>query len=103
VVTVGDKKIFAYEVNGKQEFKAFDDGNLPSLLSLPYLQFVKESDPIYVNTRAHILSKANPYFFESGKISGIGSSHTPPHNVWPLAIITQILTTQDKLEIKNCL
>lgn len=63
IVTVGGNQIFAYEVNGKGDFKAFDDANLPSLLSLPYLQFVSEADPIYLNTRYHILSKANPYFY----------------------------------------
>ena len=38
---VNGKEIFAYEVNGKGEAKTFDDANLPSLLSLPYLQFIK--------------------------------------------------------------
>ncbi len=40
VVKVDSRKIFAYEVNGKGDSKTFDDANLPSLLSLSYLQFV---------------------------------------------------------------
>ena len=96
-------KVFAYEVNGLGESKTFDDANLPSLLSLSYLQFVDENDKIYKNTRKHILSHENPYYFVSGDIRGIGSSHTPSGNIWPLALITQILTTEDEKEIKKCL
>jgi meiotically up-regulated gene 157 (Mug157) protein len=40
VVKVNGKSVFAYEVNGKGDSKTFDDANLPSLLSLPYLQFI---------------------------------------------------------------
>ena len=96
VVDFNGKTIFAYEVNGKGEAKTFDDANLPSLLSLSYLQFVDSKDEIYRNTRIHILSHENPYFFKEGKISGIGSSHTPVGSIWPLALMTQVLTTQDE-------
>jgi uncharacterized protein len=103
VVSVRGSRVFAYEVNGKGEAKTFDDANLPSLLSLSYLQFVGEDDPTYLATRKHILSSSNPYFYQDGNISGIGSSHTPPGNVWPLALITQILTSQDAEEMRGCL
>ncbi len=103
VVTLKDKKIFAYEVDGKEQYKTFDDANLPSLLSLPYLQFVNEDDEIYANTRSHLLSTANPYFYQNGNIKGIGSSHTPTNSIWPLALMTQALTTKDRDEIRNCL
>lgn len=73
----------------------FDDANIPSLLSLPYLQFVKLDDPIYKNTRQHILSSANPYYFSNDKFSGIGSSHTNFRHVWPLALTIQILTSNN--------
>lgn len=81
----------------------FDDANLPSLLSLPYLGFVTKTDPTYLDTRAFLLSTANPYFYQHGDIKGIGSSHTPPSSIWPLALITQILTTDNRDEIRNCL
>lgn len=95
VVEVGGQKVFAYEVNGKGESKTFDDANLPSLLSLPYLQFIEVEDELYIQTRKHILSPKNPYFFSRDNIKGIGSSHTPSGNIWPLALITQILTTKN--------
>lgn len=73
------------------------------MLSLSYLKFVGENNEIYQNTRKHILSKSNPYFYQAGGISGIGSSHTPHGNIWPLALITQALTSRDSQEIKGCL
>lgn len=38
-----------------------------------------------------------------GSIHGIGSSHTPHMYIWPLALMTQILTSQSDEEIKNAL
>ena len=32
--------IFAYEVDGMGNYRLYDDANLPSLLSLPYFNFV---------------------------------------------------------------
>lgn len=51
VVDRQGKKVFAYEVSGKGEQVVFDDANLPSLVSLAYLRFVKIDDEIYRNTR----------------------------------------------------
>ena len=44
-------KIYAYEVNGFGSYNLMDDANVPSLLSLPYLDAVKNTDPVYINTR----------------------------------------------------
>lgn len=85
------------------KFKLYDDSNLPSLLSLPYLGFANRTEPLYVNTRALILSKKNPFYFEQGNFKGQGSSHTPHNYIWPLALIVQALTTDSEEEIKNCL
>lgn len=93
VITRDGKEIFAYEVNGFGDYKLIDDANLPSLLSLPYLRFVEVSSKIYQNTREYILSTRNPYYYGSGSINGIGSSHTSRDYIWPLALMTQILTT----------
>lgn len=48
--------MFAYEVDGNGNYRLYDDSNLPCLLSLPYLSFLNDSDPIYINTRKFILS-----------------------------------------------
>jgi len=57
--------IYAYEVNAFGSYNLMDDANVPSLLSLPYLDAVKLSDPIYQNTRKLLLSGSNPFFFNS--------------------------------------
>lgn len=97
------KKIFAYEVDGSGQSVVFDDANLPSLVSLSYLRFVPPDDEVYKNTREFMLSPKNPYFYSNGKLEGIGSSHTSPNYVWPLALITQMLTSRDNREIRKCL
>ena len=94
IINRENEKIFAYEVNGFGDYRLMDDANLPSLLSLPYLSFLPENDPIYQKTREYLLSTRNPYFYGSGSISGIGSSHTNREYIWPLALMTQILTSQ---------
>jgi meiotically up-regulated gene 157 (Mug157) protein len=38
-----------------------DDAGVPSLLSAPYLGSCSPVDPVYVNTRRFVLSKANPF------------------------------------------
>ena len=41
-----------------------DDANVPSLMSIPYLGYCSADDEIYKNTRAFVLSKENPYYYE---------------------------------------
>lgn len=103
IIERNNKQIFAYEVNGFGDYRLYDDANLPSLLSLPYFDFVPRNDTIYQNTRAFLLSVQNKYFYQRNSISGIGSSHTSPEYIWPLALMTQILTSDNDAEIKNCL
>ena len=55
--------VYAYEVDGLGKFRLYDDANLPSLLSLPYLGFASKDDPLYLNTRALVLSNKNPFYF----------------------------------------
>lgn len=41
------------------------DANVPSLIALPYIGFLPNTDPLYNNTRRMLLSlDGNPYFGE---------------------------------------
>ena len=79
-----------------------DDANVPSLLSLPYLEAVKNTDDIYLNTRKLVLSDYNPFFFKGKKGEGIGGPHAGVEMIWPLSIIMRALTSSDNEEIKKC-
>lgn len=93
-------KMYAYEVDGKGHYLLIDDANVPSLLSLPYLDKKFATDPVYQNTRRYILSNENPYFVQGSLGKGMGS-YTGPDQFWPMAICTQILTSHDRDEIKE--
>ncbi|KAJ4374953.1 hypothetical protein N0V83_002032 [Neocucurbitaria cava] len=95
----GGNKIYAYEIDGYGSANLMDDPNIPSLLSAPFLSYTTLHDPIYRNTRRRILSKSNPYFSWGPVISGVGSPHTLPGKVWPMALIMTILTSEDDVEI----
>ena len=95
--------IYAYEVNGFGSINLMDDANVPSLLSLPYLNAVKWNDPLYKNTRRFVLSQSNPFFFKGGIGEGIGSPHTGMEMIWPISIIMRGLTSNNNAEIKNCI
>lgn len=96
--------VFAYEVDGYGGRIIMDDANMPSLLALPLLGFLSNEDKIYQNTRRMILSTANnPYYLEGTAIQGVGSPHTPSRNVWPMSLLVQIMTSNDKKEISSCL
>lgn len=99
----GPERVYAYEVDGLGNSFLADDANVPSLLSLPMLGWCGVADPIYKATRSRILSKANPYFYAGTAASGIGSPHTPPDQVWPIAIAVQGLTSDDPIEKRDLL
>jgi meiotically up-regulated gene 157 (Mug157) protein len=75
-----------------------DDANVPSLLSLPYLNVsalrIPEMPKIYKHTRELVLSPRNPWFFNfpSG-VGGIGSPHTGKQKIWPMSWIMQGITS----------
>jgi len=96
-------KIYAYEVDGYGNQLFMDDANVPSLLSLPYLNAVEADDPIYRNTRSFVLSEYNPYFYKGKAAEGIGGPHVGLNMIWPLAIIMRALTSTDRKEIDYCL
>lgn len=96
-------KVYAYEVNGFGSFNLMDDANVPSLLAMPYLSAVKNSDPIYQATRALVLSSDNPFFFQGKAAEGIGGPHAGVDMIWPLSIIIRGLTSSGDAEIKSCI
>ena len=91
--------IFAYEVDGFGSQSFMDDANVPSLLSLPYLEVLAKDEESYLKTKKFLLSDANPYYFHNSEISGIGSLHTPKEHVWPIAIAIEGLVSLDESEI----
>ncbi|MBS4957122.1 MAG: glycoside hydrolase family 125 protein [Clostridium sp.] len=91
--------IYAYEVDGLGNYNLMDDANVPSLLSIPYIEYKDIDDEIYQNTRKFILSKNNPYYYEGSVAKGIGSPHTPPEYIWHISLSMQGLTTKNEKEI----
>jgi meiotically up-regulated gene 157 (Mug157) protein len=95
--------VYAYEVDGLGHSLLIDDANIPSLLSAPYLGYVSTADQTYQNTRRMLLSTANPNFHSGTVASGIGSEHTPPGMIWPLAILMQAFTADSQSEQDECI
>lgn len=95
--------IYAYEADGLGHHTLMDDANVPSLLSLPYLGYCAADDPIYLNTRRWILSRENPYYYSGTAAAGVGSPHTPPRYIWPIALAVQGLTSLDRAEQERIL
>jgi meiotically up-regulated gene 157 (Mug157) protein len=96
-------KVYAFEVNGFGSYHLMDDANVPSLLSLPYLNAVDKNDIVYQNTRKLLLSAENPFFFKGTVAEGIGGPHAGIDMIWPLGIIMRGLTSNNDAEIKACI
>lgn len=96
-------QIMAFEINGLGSVNLMDDSNVPSLLSLGYLDADWLSTPIYQNTRKFVLSPDNPFFFKGKAAEGIGGPHVGMDYIWPMSITMRGLTSTDDKEIKMCL
>jgi len=96
-------KVYAYEVDAYGNYYCIDDGNVPSLLSLPYLGAVTPSDKTYQHTRHLVLSTSNPYYCQGTAANGPGGPHVGMNMIWPLGLIVQGLTSTDEAEIRQCL
>lgn len=96
-------KIYAYEIDGYGNKLFMDEANVPSLLSITYLNSVSRDDQIYRNTRKFILSEDNPYFFTGSYAKGIGGPHVGLNMIWPMTIIMQALTSNSDDVIKESL
>jgi len=89
---------WAYEVDGLGGRVLMDDANAPSLLSLPLFGACGRDEPMYVATRRRLLSDANPWWFRGRAGEGIGSPHTGPGRIWPIAIAVRGLTATSDAE-----
>ncbi|HEX8316298.1 MAG TPA: glycoside hydrolase family 125 protein [Flavisolibacter sp.] len=96
-------KVYAYEINGFGSYHLMDDANIPSLLSLPYLNAMSKTDSVYQNTRRLLLSSYNPFFFKGKAGEGIGGPHAGMDMIWPLSIIMRGITSANDTEIKQCI
>ena len=96
-------RVYAFEVDGFGNFYCTDDGNVPNMLSLPYIGAMPVDDAIYQNTRRMILSPVNPYWCIGKAATGLGGPHVGVDMIWPLGIITEGLTATRDAEIARCL
>jgi meiotically up-regulated gene 157 (Mug157) protein len=84
-VEIDGATVWAYEIDGLGGRVLMDDANAPSLLSLPLFGAAGTADARYVATRRWILSGQNPWWFRGRAGEGIGSPHTGPGRIWPIA------------------
>lgn len=96
-------RVYAYEIDGFGSYMMMDDANIPSLLSLPYLDAVDVNDEVYQRTRQFVLSTKNPFYFEGTAAKGIGGPHIGRDMIWPMAIIMRALTSTSDDEIRECI
>lgn len=102
---VVEGRIYAYEVDGLGGVLCMDDANTPSLLSLPLVAPDVFDEGVWRATRAFVLSPANPYYVTGTAASGVGSPHTKPGRVWPIALAVEALTgtPEDRVRILDLL
>ena len=100
IVSTPTGPIWAYEIDGFGGRIMMDDANVPSLLSLPYL----ESSPdaaLYARTRHFVWSRDNPWFFRGHAGEGIGGPHIGRNSIWPMSQIMYALTSNSNGEIED--
>jgi hypothetical protein len=90
--------IWAYEVDGYGGRILMDDANVPSLLSLPYIDSSPDA-ALYARTRSFVWSEQNPWFFRGSAGEGIGGPHVGRNSIWPMSQIIYALTSNSSVEI----
>jgi uncharacterized protein len=90
--------IWAYEIDGFGGQVLMDDANIPSLLSLPYLDSSPDAN-LYARTRRFVWSGNNPWFFRGASLEGIGGPHLGRGSIWPMSQIVYALTSDSNAEI----
>ncbi len=100
--TTQEGTIWAYEVDGFGGRVLMDDANVPSLLSLPYLDSSPDAQ-LYARTRHFVWSQQNPWFFKGSAGEGIGGPHIGPGSIWPMSLMIYALTSDSQTEIARAL
>ena len=95
--------VYAFEVDGFGNQYLMDDANVPSLLSLSYLDESLADDPVCRNTRRFVWSDSNPYFWRGEAAEGIGGPHIGTEVIWPMSIMMKAFTATDEAEIRWCM
>jgi hypothetical protein len=98
-------RVYCYEASCKGDCELRDDANLPSLVSLPYMddgRMLYDPDT-YTRTRHMVLSKeGNPLFFSGKYASGIGSEPVRTGRmVWVMGLMSAALTTASPAEVAS--
>jgi hypothetical protein len=102
LVSTAGGTIWAYEIDGYGGQVLMDDANVPSLLSLPYL----ESSPdaaVYARTRKFVWSEQNPWFFSGTAGEGVGGPHIGRNMIWPMSQTIYALTSNSDAEIMRAI
>jgi meiotically up-regulated gene 157 (Mug157) protein len=94
--------IWAYEIDGYGGQVLMDDANVPSLLSLPYLESSPDS-ALYACTRKFVWSELNPWFFRGTAGEGIGGPHIGRDMIWPMSQTMYALTSNSDTEIARAI
>jgi meiotically up-regulated gene 157 (Mug157) protein len=98
IVSTEIGSIWAYEIDGYGGQVLMDDANVPSLLSLPYLESSPDAD-LYARTRRFVWSENNPWYFHGPLVEGIGGPHIGRDSIWPMSQIVYALTSDSDSEI----
>jgi len=94
--------VYAAEVDGYGGYTLPATAGAASLLTLPYLDALPRTDPVYQATRHLAFSPGNPYFYQGRTAEGLGSPRTEPGAIWPLALAQRGLTSSDPIEARRC-
>jgi meiotically up-regulated gene 157 (Mug157) protein len=98
IVPTSAGTIWSYEVDGYGGYVLMDDANVPSLLSLPYLDSSPDAS-LYARTRSFVWSEQNPWFFRGSAGEGIGGPHIGRDSIWPMSQIIYALTSNSSTQI----
>jgi uncharacterized protein len=98
LVSTAAGTIWAYEIDGYGGQVLMDDANVPSLLSLPYLECSPDVE-VYSRTRKFVWSELNPWFFRGTAGEGIGGPHIGRDMIWPMSQIIYALTSNSDAEV----
>ena len=102
IVSTAGGGVWAYEIDGFGGHVLMDDANVPSLLSLPYLDSSPDA-ALYGRTRSFVWSPQNPWFFRGSAGEGIGGPHVGRDSIWPMSQIMYALTSNSSAEIKGAI